>query len=1121
MSILLKDQIIKEVVYNAPSFGSNYYKSSHDSHVVHSSGLKSGKEMFYDFYAIDQLWRTVGSGKYSKSQRDLQKNLSDTDPLKNYHNINKPGGKPGETFSVGGDIVPEAMVNTIDKVHDEVVRSLAKSLISYVHLAVVQEFQYLVDHCNGWVTFRQKLVSQYNKNNKVTKDNFQEYINKYLPEMKSHPGVVKKLLKYSKYFSEMHTDTDQDVYDVSIRAASKVQPEKEPEVTDYPSNDDLPEPEPHKMPDTGEPDTTDYNAEPVDDPFHDTDEPTFTPSSEDPSYSGEKDYWKKKKTDENLLKEEQINISKVRNVYDAMNKSGVTLNDIALAYNNIEWDGSYGGSKWGEATVTLIKLMDAKKNKDTDEYIDIIDHIYDLQHNTGSLLNKGPMHVNDDDLNRRYRITHPARYLPFVSPLIKQLLTRYLKYFQNTDPELELNKDAIIKSPTKGFSPEEADYLVSIGFQNNGTNFMAPIRFAKVRANKKVENINLNYTIQKQQDDRISIFDDYKSDVQVFNTWDEAKQYIDLRIKPDIKKGSFGGAGAFGAASTPPPVKTDKQKAIESGTRIKLQKDAEEYLFDKCKMVWRPSSRYYKAYFAGSKRFYLYAFSAGTFLTTFNDSNGFEVFSFLNNALEDCYAKTSTAIPNPKAEEGKSYIGLPLGNTPNASSVPPVSNTASPTPNVLPFGAFMKGNPPIGMTATQSSLLANSPSKASYSAHVGINTPPKHTIRLTVADENMIKDIGFIPKMVGKDVWYIHQKTNDSVKFYPNNIAKAILVDKSTITPQITLPIDQMLPWLHKNFDASTTKSPTNTPATTTTNVMSGGKKAGSIFEKWITNAGFKWDSIGNVYSDGDYIINISPYPASIIRRISDGFILAQFNNLPSLGNWLKNIFPSQKQTDKSHEKSVQEQESITPEENFDIAQLVASYSPYYTQYVPGSTEDPDQKGFVDVYKNNNGKGELVYSIGKHLNYYEINGDSSFPLTATSFDELLKRLNQLLINLKSLLTTPSNTTEGITPEENSQIAKTVALYSSYYWSKYVPATKYQSAYVDIFSTSKSKGMGALAFSVGKLGNYFQINGNVNLPLKNVDNLPSLLQELEHLLKNYGQGGEPLTPNIPQPTTPGG
>lgn len=49
--------------------------------------------------------------------------------------------------------------------------------------------------------------------------------------------------------------------------------------------------------------------------------------------------------------------------------------------------GEYGGKRWGKATELLIKLKESKSIKDD---IFFIDQIFDLQHNTGFILNKGP-----------------------------------------------------------------------------------------------------------------------------------------------------------------------------------------------------------------------------------------------------------------------------------------------------------------------------------------------------------------------------------------------------------------------------------------------------------------------------------------------------------------------------------------------------------------------------------------------------------------------------------------------------------------------------------------------------------------------------------------------------------
>lgn len=67
------------------------------------------------------------------------------------------------------------------------------------------------------------------------------------------------------------------------------------------------------------------------------------------------------------------------------NHSRWNLNQIKEAYMTLRWEDSYGGKKWGVGTDYLIKLKASTSIKDDVFYID---RIFDLQHNTGFILNK-------------------------------------------------------------------------------------------------------------------------------------------------------------------------------------------------------------------------------------------------------------------------------------------------------------------------------------------------------------------------------------------------------------------------------------------------------------------------------------------------------------------------------------------------------------------------------------------------------------------------------------------------------------------------------------------------------------------------------------------------------------
>lgn len=98
--------------------------------------------------------------------------------------------------------------------------------------------------------------------------------------------------------------------------------------------------------------------------------------------------------------------------------------------------------------------MPEAKRGNIQNMLSVIDHIYDLDHNGGRLLDKGGMYVDKHDLDRRSRIRELSTFIPSVSPLIKRLILRVLPYVSK-NPEMAKNIKQVRNSPTKPFTPEE------------------------------------------------------------------------------------------------------------------------------------------------------------------------------------------------------------------------------------------------------------------------------------------------------------------------------------------------------------------------------------------------------------------------------------------------------------------------------------------------------------------------------------------------------------------------------------------------------------------------------------------------------------------------------------------
>lgn len=1192
MAISLKEQLklVKEITYHSPVFDKDYYENSD----LHGAGQRAGTRMFYDFYAMELLWSQVGSGSRPKADRQKAKMMDPDDPSADI---------VGSKNQPVRHILRTKELHIIDDLYEQVTRTIAKHLINYVHLAVVQEFQYLISQSVGWSKFRQSIVASYNKNKTMTKQEFQRLCKKYIPEMEPYPDTVKRLLKYSKYYSEMHTHDDKDPFDVTRAVAgSEKIPHIEPE----------PEPEAEPTPDTGEPDTTDYSAEPIDDPYHNPeDEPsTYTPKP-DPTYSDEDDYWKKKKEldEAQYLKEEKINPSKIKKVYAAMQKAGVTLDDVEKAYNYIEWGGAYGGPKWGAGALAMLKLMKAKKTEDPEDLAHIIDHIYDLQHNTGSLLNKGPMYVSDEDLNRRFRVTHIARFIPFVSPMIKAIILRYLKYVHG-DPSLEAQKEHIINQPAEQLSPEEKQKLTAEGFQQKGQIFRISVNFV----NKKKESVSGVYYEVGKHGGKYTVNDNFKSDVQVYDTFDEAFNYV-MNHKQDFLKHGY-------SMHSPPASQSEKNQYINSHTKVKLAPDREKQLLDICKMGWRakPDSQYYKAYFPGNKRFQMYAFSDGSYLCTFNDTEAYKVFNDWDNAFNYCKTATDNALPYPDpaaaqaamtgatvtspssapSPSPKEYYLEPLETsvlqTLVASSLPQTVTTqhvVSEKPNGMvsvnkqqvgqfiplfsvgkkmnsTFGkpykvihyighggvedwSFKKWNDVIDfvgnniekLTIPQSlssqtvypksttaaiygslQLPDNATSKAAYSVHSGLNFPPKNSIRLTVEDENALKAIGFQPKLVGQDVWYIHTPSNDTVKFYPNNEAKILFTGK-TKSPVVKKTIEDMLAWLPTHYSTSTKQSPLTAP-TPVAAPQQGGVKAGAMFEGIITGAGFYWDDIAKHYTDGPgagYTIVINPYPKSTLTQWDENgnsTVIKTFSTLPALAAFLKTEFPELKKKVSTVSKAepTTEHDGITPDEAGKIELFIAEKheGKYWTQYVSAA---PDQSAYVEIFRYNPNAniGEIFASVGALGNYYQINDSNNKPVhNASTLQNIMDKLDIMINNYEATKQTSQGQTidQNLTDEEFKLIKDLTAKWPNQYSVKRKKMISKVMGEIPYIAISKKKGDKPL-YTIGKTANkghyvIYQVIDQTWSTILETDSFGTIYDKLNSLLEAMSQEKSPVLTN---------
>lgn len=1210
MAISLKQQLsqvtqINEVSYHAPIFDKNYYDGAHGTQ--HAVGRKAGKRMFHDFYAMEFLWSFLGSGQIPKAEREKLIGLDLDDPKRDI------------ITNKAHRFLPAQAVKTIDSVYEQVTNAVAKNLLAYIRLAVIQEFQYLTSQSDGWKDFRYALMKEYNKNGKISKTRFNELVKDNIPNMAPYPETIKRLLKFSKYYSSMGSSLD------PYNATRTL--DRDPKSSEEPTS----EPEQPTPPE--EPDTTDYNVPPTSREFGKyggKDQPTSPYEPETPwsgmsafndagdlpsipSDDDDDDENPSQSLTEQLLTEEDINTDKIRDVYAAINKSGVTLDDIEKAYNNIPWGGLYGGNRWGAGVIALLKLVNAKKKLSTEDMNHIIDHIYDLQHNTGSLLNKGPMYVSETDLNRRYKISDVMRFVPFVSPLVRDLILRYQRYLR-VDPaqaEREANMVNILNAPKVPLNPEEKQQLVGLGFQAIGDNsWRVAIRFKNKQDN---EVAGMYYQISKNETGSAEksaplyvVQDNLLADVKAFDTFEEAKKYLETH-KKDMISGGFVGTPASSHGMSPSPVVSAKQTYLDSHKRIKLPPDKEQRLLD-INLGWRskPSSLYYKAYFTSGNRFNFYAFSDGTFLLGHQNSYDFKTFTDFESAYAYAKEQTKDAQEYPEKAKNQAEINAALGK-PSLAAVPAPASTQGTTPTLksaleftlsseqiqalqgiiqnlthgpnesyvllysnkgLPvvykkkfhvekplFGigqtlssgfikpykivkydgntsapgltwtfdtwanaiSFIETNIDIlvgstkgsvqGTTITPSTYVSPSgkqlpphaTSKVAYKVHSGLSTLPKSTIRLTKEDEDKLISIGFEPRVVGNDVWYIHKASGDSVKFFPNNIAKLLFTSQGTKVPAINKDIDAMLAFLPTKYTSSTMASPIKTGASVPTSspdpsqpVVNKGIKAGTMFEKDISTAGFVWDASQNRYVDGQNELRIAPDRSSVLKYKvdTDAYHSRSFKDLISLITFLKNEYPQKKSNVTSAAVSpLSSIKGLTPEQSelLDKAGFVH--------------EGPVSNG-GQVVKNETGGHIVVYPTGD-VKVFDFAKDDWDVYTGENFTTYLKQKYGNVGNAQ-----PHTDPNILSKDEEDAIIDLVSKFGLQGQKKYeepIKEAKQQMQYIEIWDDAGP------TYAINKeFGTYRIWKVNPNEPtntgqwgsVASVDTFDKLIYTLENLLEGY-------------------
>lgn len=1108
-------------LYRAPNIDVTK-RAANDSKVREKS-----TQIFYDFYAMELLHALVGSSKGMSTGAKIKATL----PTATRTGINPALigiDWDNVEFPLGNAVLPEKLRSQIDTMYEEVTIALSNKLQEHLRRSLVQELRHLINHSSAWQNFRNDIIAHYNKTGSLTKEDLAKFVGKRIPGMSKHLDAVKRLLVFSRHYSKMGSDDPGDIATKDDPKPSKEKDdpskyydiEKDPQAVDISKKkEDEPEEEP------GE-EIPDY-------PGWEPDAGTADFDPEDPFSKKIKKQWKDK------LKEDyasgKISPSTIRTINKAIHKAGLKWEDIVLAYNNIDWNGGYGGEKWGEGVVSYLKLVQASKNQDIDKMAATIDHIYDLSHNNGPLLNKGGMYVAAEDLDRRSKVTHIARFLPNVSPVVRTLVLNVMRYLPGTNVEVEKNIDTFLNAPTVPFSEEQKKILA----QHNLSPYMGDVYVGNAPfTNKQGNYVDRKFLVKAHTNSKFTIGDSMKADSKVFDTFEQLEKYLTDVISKEVEP-SYGGSSA---SSLPPAATTagEVDNYVKSHTRVKLPSDKAQQLFDKCKMGWREKGQCYKAYFTGGKRALFYAFLDGTYLSVTNEYNSFNPTSNWDAVLEFTKQLTINAIPYPEPEMAKAHIAAgtskaPIttpGTTPSPSSAPITgidvqSTFAPPKPPAIPQASVT----PTAYPSIADQLPSHSASPAAYSVHSGISSAPTKTIRLTKPDEDVIVNLGFKPKLINGMIWYIHSGTGDTIKFFPNNTGKLLFTStgKGGI-PVVTFAIPKMLQWLQQKYTSDTKTSPVSapTPKPSTPTVAPAtvpattGINPGALFNPQIQAAGFTWDQSSGKYFDGQNNLLIKPDRSSVLDIY--GGQPKYFKNLPELIAYLSDEYPAQKKT-----STVEIPDSLS---EFQFEQIKKSIEQFpnwkaekYTDTFLIKQLEPNSKTYVTKYG--------ISKTDKQFKLYDaslgttINVSDSFGII---IETLINRISNSKQSHKSI--NPPNPLPLNNPEtmEFPKVSESDATFTTEEL-KYIDAvvvsygggTNYNEHYISVVPPSNGNPLKGAKYSIDKKGGYYRIIQTVGENvLFHSPGFYSLVEKLKQILaEEGGTGGMPSAIGSDKPSPSGG
>ena len=823
MKISLRDIITERVTYHPPRI---------DVLAANRGGgtnASAAKRLFYDFYAMEYLHRMLGTPLPTSIERKVH--ASKQDPNFGAGFAAGANWEDTELPTMGAKIAPHKMRQVIDDVFEQVTKTIGQKLSSYLRLVLVQELRHIISKSNEVYNMKFQLYNLSKSKTAVTNDDFKKLVADYMPSMIGEEESAKRILRWSVEYKKKDVGYEMPDFKTS---------DPEPEIEE--PQEPVQEPEPEKQ---EEPEDPEFNNGLSGDDWE-THDPFWDPESTNENILNEDD----DDDDEHQYQSGQLTPKVVGRINRAKNKVGLTWHDIDNAYNKIKWNTtSFGGPKWGAGVKAFLKLIPALNSHDYERVASAVDHIFDLAHNSGPMLNKGGLFVTNKELDIRARITHVARYMDRVSPVIKQLIVRCLRYLPG-NPEDELNVDTYLDSERIMATPEQKEVLDALHFdiKDGSYRYTATLPFV----NKQGSRSDIRYEFTIHANNIFTLKDIGMSDVHVFHSFDEAADYIKKHLSGNFKE-------------------IDKYHQYDE-TRVGLKTlPANALKLLDLNMQYTQ----YGSYYVGSNEILgnthsaiLKAYSDGTYLTRLDgDNKTIKIYSNFEEAYETCKVYS---------EQYKFYLNAYVKSTAEEA----LNNIINPPP-VAPTQATTQYGNTYTSNKQEIALPPFSNSPTDYSVHIGLSSPPK-IIRLTGHDENIMNGSGFAPKMVGNKLVYIQSNTGDSAIFYNNN--KATVIMKSIQGAKIMKTIPEMLQYLHDNWDVAGFKGTSSASGTGTTSVNLG-VKVSPIIEKQLNAQMFHWSPELSAYvsnASGD-IIKINGANKSSTVSFYKGAKQKQFPDLASL----------------------------------------------------------------------------------------------------------------------------------------------------------------------------------------------------------------------------------------------